>query len=117
MLHFLLTGILLLATSALPGFAQTTPLTSPAPAPRSSYQYGTLCGSGNDWNFDYGQSGKPALLDATLAHDAALLKKMNSDALALNYLSNHGWEVLALSAYSGSTFSGRIIYLLRRQAL
>ena len=109
MKHLLFTAGLLLALETR---AQST---TPAPAAQAAhYQYCLLYQTGNTWQLDYGQDAKPAVADAGLREDNAAVTKLKSAVAALNYLDSRGWEYVNSTSYSGSTYSGRTDYLLRR---
>ena len=110
MKYILLAAGLLLAAGTR---AQTA---SPASARQPvHYQYCLLTKSYNTWQLDYGQDAKPAVADAGLREDNAAVAKFKSEVAALNYLDGRGWEYVNSNTYSGSTYSGRTDYLLRRR--
>jgi len=110
MKYLLLTAWLLLAAGAR---AQTT---SPALASQPAhYQYCLLTKNYSTWHLDYGQYAKPAVADAGLREDNAAVAKLDSEVAALNYLDGRGWEYVNSTSYSGTTYSGRTDYLLRRR--
>jgi hypothetical protein len=110
MKHFLLIAGLLLALGAR---AQST--TPPQVAQSVHYQYCMLYKSGNTWQLDYGQNAKPVVADASLREANEAVLKLKSEVAALNYLDSRGWEYVNSNSYSGSTYSGRTDYLLRRR--
>lgn len=87
----LLSGALLLAGGAR---AQTAPAVA-APGP---CQYcvllvdDTYFSNPGRLQLDYGQQAKPAVVSPELRADEALIRKMASVVVALNYLSSRGWE-------------------------
>ena len=114
-----------LAATALSALAQQTPT--------SHYQYCNLVGFGQigrNAELDYGQHARTQNLNvpadavygvaetAVAARNTELealndvVKKLDSPMLALNYLTNHGWEYLGTSALSGGPY---LIYTLRRR--
>lgn len=116
--------VLGLLGSARPAQAQE-PITTATPA----YRYITLYGHGTSWQLEYGQYSKaqaaiPAAEAAELVREAAAVKQLFSETLALTYLSSHGWEYVSTATdVSGSststggyiTVSSYIQYLLRRR--
>ena len=114
-----------LAVAALPALAQQ--------APAGHYQYCNLVSFGTigrNAELDYGQHAKTQKLNvqadavygvaetAVAARNTELealnevVKKLDSPVLALNYLTNHGWEYLGTASLSGGP---AIIYTLRRR--
>ncbi|MDO7887017.1 hypothetical protein [Hymenobacter cheonanensis] len=110
MKHLLLAAGLLLAPGAR---AQSTP--PPLAAQPVHYQYCLLYKAGNTWHLDYGQDARPAVVNAGLRDDNDAIMKLKSEVAALNYLDGRGWEYVNSTSYSGSTYSGRTDYLLRRR--
>lgn len=107
---------LLLATGLLLAQGARAQSTAPAPATQPAhYQYGLLYQAGNTWQLDYGQDAKPAVVAADLREDNAAIAKLKSVVAALNYLDSRGWEYVNSTSYSGTTYSGRTDYLLRRR--
>ena len=43
------------------------------------------------------------------------MAEFKSEVAALNYLDGRGWEYVNSTSYSGTTYSGRTDYLLRRR--
>jgi hypothetical protein len=110
MKHLLLAAGLLLAPEA---WAQSTP---PLPgAQPAHYRYCLLYKVGNTWHLDYGQDAKSAVVDASLREDNEAVTNLKSEVAALNYLDSRGWEYVNSTSYSGTTYSGRTDYLLRRR--
>lgn len=110
MKHLLLTAGMLLALGAR---GQSAP---PPPAAQGlHYQYCLLYKSGNTWQLDYGQNATPAVAEASLREENAAVAKFKSEVAALNYLDGQGWEYVNSTSYSGTTYSGRTDYLLRRR--
>jgi hypothetical protein len=108
--YLLLTAGLLLALGA-----QAQSASPPPAAQHVHYQYCQLYKSGNTWQLDYGQNATPAVVDAGLRDDNAAIAKLKSEVAALNYLDSRDWEYVNNTSYSGSTYSGRTDYLLRRR--
>lgn len=110
MKYLLLAAGLLLA----PGARAQSSL-PPATTQAVHYQYCLLTKNGNTWQLDYGQDAKPAVADAGLREDNAAVAKFKSEVATLNYLDGRGWEYVNSTSYSGTTYSGRTDYLLRRR--
>ncbi|RZK33280.1 MAG: hypothetical protein EOO57_13520 [Hymenobacter sp.] len=125
--HFLLA--LLFAAATLPTLAQAVAETNPA---AGQYQYCNLVSNGSpgrNAELDYGQHAKIktsqtepdgvygmpktalASRNAELEALNAVVKKLDSPMLALNYLANHGWEYLGVTSLSPSV----VIYVIRRR--
>ena len=110
-----LTLALLLATGTTAAtFAQTAPS-----APSQPRQFcrlvitlkanGTIAYIG----LHYGQESKVApVADSKLAAEVEKIKALDSESLALNYLSSRGWEVIGYNSLNASYFT----YLLQRPA-
>ena len=123
----LLLGLALLGPAA--GRAQT-----PAPAPAlvvAPYRYCALVvderyfGAPERLQLDYGQAAPGAVADPEMAEMAVNIRTSRSVIDVLNYLSRHGWEVLAVTTFPSrsSTSDSHIThvtdaetrYLLRRR--
>jgi hypothetical protein len=105
---------LLLASAASPALAQTT---AAAPAAAGQYQYCNLIGfgtQGRDARLEYGQHPKPPVGNPELEALDEKIKNLDSVILALNYLTNNGWEYVSMTALSPGATS-YIVYLLRRR--
>ena len=106
---------LLLAAAISPALAQTTPAVAPAAA--GQYQYCNLLGfgtQGRDARLEYGQHPKPPVGNPEMEALAEKIKNLDSVILALNYLTNNGWEYVSAAALSPGTTS-YIVYVLRRR--
>lgn len=104
-----------LARAAQPALAQITP--APTPAAAGPYQYCNLIGygtQGRDASLEYGQHPKPLTANPEMEALNEKVKSLDSAVLALNYLTSHGWEYVAVTAFSPGT-SAYSLYLLRRR--
>lgn len=115
MKHLLFPALLLLAGTAA---AQRPRKLSPAPTLTVPTVYCELIHREQDAQqyiveLDYGQDRPTYVQDTALARTATIIRNF-SPAAALNYLANHGWQVVG--TYSGvfSETASRAHYLLRR---
>lgn len=106
---------LFLSATARPALAQTTP--APSPTAAGQYQYCNLIGVGlasRDARLEYGQHPKPTVANPEMEALDEKIKNLDSGILALNYLTNHGWEYVGVTSFAaGST--AYTTYLLRRR--
>ena len=112
MLKHLALGLFLAATAA-PASAQT----APAPATAGQYQYCNLIGfgtQGRDARLEYGQHPKPPVGNPEMEALDEKIKNLDSVILALNYLTNTGWEYVSVAALSPGATS-YVVYVLRRR--
>lgn len=106
---------LFLSTAALSALAQTTP--APSSAAAGQYQYCNLVSDntrGRDARIEYGQHPKPAVGNPEMEALEEKVKSLDSVILALNYLTNNGWEYMGVTSLSPGN-AAYIIYVLRRR--
>ena len=104
---------LFLSATALPALAQTNP--APNPTAAGQYQYCNLVGygiQGRSARLEYGQHPKPAVANPEMEALDEKIKNLDSVLLALNYLTNNGWEYTGVTSLSQGDL---IIYVLRRR--
>ncbi|HEX8506207.1 MAG TPA: hypothetical protein VF630_12630 [Hymenobacter sp.] len=124
--HFALISAMLKTLLFVVGLALTAPValaqTAPAAAPATKapqYQYCMLVLNssyfdGRDVRLEFGQSVKNTPENPELVQANAVVRKLASVVVALNYMSSQGWECINVSTLSSDTSIPDTGYLLRR---
>ena len=94
--HFFAITLLTAVTTSI--YAQTTP---PAPSQTCALTIGNSLGARQPVEMDYGQKSKLSPVnDPELQQEATAIAAMDSGVLAINYLIQHGWQIVAVGTLS-----------------